>query len=132
MSPKRTFGAILGGGAGGAIGSQFGGGKGKTAATIVGALLGAYAGVKLVDWLEYSDEQQIIGGLENTPPDKPGQVDWTNPGTKIDYTSSVSPAWNTAGTWCRNAQAVGIIDGKKETMEFTACRQEDGKWRAEK
>jgi outer membrane lipoprotein SlyB len=42
-------GAIIGGIAGGLLGNQIGGGKGKTAATVVGAASGAYAGKEIAE-----------------------------------------------------------------------------------
>ena len=46
---------VVGGAAGGLVGSLFGGGKGKTAMTVVGAVGGAYAGHKY-------QESQSTGG----------------------------------------------------------------------
>lgn len=56
---NRIAGSVLGAVAGGVIGHQFGGGRGKDVATVVGALGGGYAG------------NQIRGSLQNvilTPP----------------------------------------------------------------
>jgi outer membrane lipoprotein SlyB len=48
-SPSNPLGMIAGGLIGGGIGSLFGGGNGRTAATIVGALGGGYIGHNIAD-----------------------------------------------------------------------------------
>lgn len=55
------LGAVIGGAAGGVLGNQVGGGKGKTAATIGGTVLGALAG-------------QNVGSKYNTPATNSYQV----------------------------------------------------------
>lgn len=46
---NRIAGSVLGAVAGGVIGHQFGGGRGKDVATVVGALGGGYAGNQIQD-----------------------------------------------------------------------------------
>lgn len=53
--PDHVTGTVIGGIAGGVLGNQFGGGSGKTAATIVGAAGGAYVGNRVQDNMQKSD-----------------------------------------------------------------------------
>ncbi|EPX2693112.1 glycine zipper 2TM domain-containing protein [Salmonella enterica subsp. enterica serovar Senftenberg] len=52
---NRIAGSVLGAVAGGVIGHQFGGGRGKDAATVVGALGGGYAGNQIQGSMQESD-----------------------------------------------------------------------------
>ena len=52
---NRITGSVLGAVAGGVIGHQFGGGRGKDVATVVGALGGGYAGNQIQGSLQESD-----------------------------------------------------------------------------
>ncbi|CCJ78991.1 Putative exported protein [Cronobacter muytjensii 530] len=52
---NRLTGSVLGAVAGGVIGHQFGGGRGKDVATVVGALGGGYAGNQIQGHLQESD-----------------------------------------------------------------------------
>lgn len=53
---KQTGGAILGGAGGALAGSQFGGGKGKLAATAAGTLLGAWLGSEAGASMDRADQ----------------------------------------------------------------------------
>ena len=52
---NRIAGSVLGAGAGGGIGPQFGGGRGRSVATVVGALGGGYAGNQIQGSMQEGD-----------------------------------------------------------------------------
>src|SRR5689334_22677323 len=54
---KTTGGALLGAGAGGLIGSQFGGGAGKGIATLLGVLAGGFLGSQAGQSLDRADAE---------------------------------------------------------------------------
>jgi outer membrane lipoprotein SlyB len=66
QSAPTGLGAILGGVAGGVVGHQIGGGSGNTAATIVGALGGAFVGNK-IEQAHERDRYRVIVLLDNGP-----------------------------------------------------------------
>jgi len=130
MPSKEAIGTVGGAGLGAVIGSRFGGGEGRVAAVAAGTLLGAVAGNLIGKSMDSSDtvETQTVLNKAET-----GQtVAWTNPDTKSQY--EVTPVSDTykdeSGQDCREYTTVGIIDGKRETIEGTACRQADGTWKA--
>jgi surface antigen len=131
-SQKQTLGTIIGAGLGALAGSQIGSGKGKLAAVAIGALGGAFAGGQLgkalddVDRLKANQTQQTV--LEKN---KDGQAStWNNPNT--GHSGRVTPTRTTqvaSGEYCREYEHEITVDGRKEVVKGTACRQPDGSWR---
>ncbi|MBT3991403.1 MAG: glycine zipper 2TM domain-containing protein [Rhodospirillaceae bacterium] len=132
-SQKQTLGTIIGAGLGALAGSQIGSGKGKLAAVAIGALGGAFAGGQLgkslddVDRMKAGQTQQTT--LENN---KDGvSSTWNNPNT--GHSGRVTPT-NTervasSGEYCREYEHEITVDGRKEIVKGTACRQPNGSWR---
>jgi len=129
---KQTLGTIIGAGLGALAGSQIGSGKGKLAAVAIGALGGAFAGGQLgkslddVDRMKANQTQQAV--LDEN---KDGQSStWNNPNT--GHSGRVTPT-NTkkasSGEYCREYEHEITVDGRKEVVKGTACRQPDGSWR---
>ncbi len=124
---KRERGAIIGGIAGSVIGKQIGKGSGNTMATLAGALIGAYIGARIGEDLDRQDQEQANEALEKTPTRKAHK--WKNPDTGNEYEVIPVKTYETANGPCRDFVTHAIIDGKKETVQGTACRQPDGTWR---
>ncbi|EIJ41402.1 surface antigen [Beggiatoa alba B18LD] len=126
---KQTMGAVVGGALGGIGGSQIGSGKGKTTAIIAGTLLGAIIGGAIGQSMDSTDQQQAYRALENMPDNQP--VAWKNPNTNSQYTVTPTSTYMSNGsTPCRNYSTVAVIDGQRETLYGTACRQSDGTWKS--
>lgn len=131
-SQKQTLGTIIGAGLGALAGSQIGSGKGKLVAVAIGALGGAFAGGQLgkslddVDRMKANQTQQTT--LENN---KDGvSSTWNNPNT--GHTGRVTPTTTqrtASGEYCREYEHEITVDGRKEIVKGTACRQPDGSWR---
>ena len=129
---KQTLGTIIGAGLGALAGSQVGSGKGKLAAVAIGALGGAFLGGQLgktlddVDRMKASETQQAV--LEKN---KDGQSStWNNPNT--GHSGRVTPTSTptaSSGEYCREYEHEITVDGRKEVVKGTACRQNDGSWR---
>ena len=126
---KQTLGTIIGAGLGALAGSQVGSGKGKLAAVAIGALGGAFLGGQLgktlddVDRMKASETQQAV--LEKN---KDGQSStWNNPNT--GHSGRVTPIRTRQGEDCREYEHEITVDGRKEVVKGTACRQNDGSWR---
>jgi surface antigen len=130
--PKQTGGAVIGGAAGGLLGSKIGGGKGRLAATAIGTLLGVLAGSEVGKSLDRADklyaERTTQNTLEKAPTGKTSS--WTNPDSGHSGTVTPTRTYQTAqGQNCREYQQTVTIDGKTERAYGTACRQPDGSWK---
>ena len=124
-SNKET-GAVLGGIAGGVLGNQVGGGTGRTIAIIAGTLLGAYAGSAIGEQMDENDRYRTHQTLEGTPTDQ--RAAWRNPDTGNEYTVTPTKTYSTSSGPCREYTTEAMIDGKREVVYGTACRQPDGTW----
>lgn len=126
---NEQVGAVVGGGLGGLLGAQVGGGSGKIAAAVAGALVGAYLGGQVGKSMDELDRLKANRALESNPT---GQTStWNNPDTGNKYTVTPTRTYqDDAGAPCRDYTTEAIIDGKREFVKGTACRQPDGTWRA--
>ncbi len=130
MPSKQTSGAVLGGVAGGVAGSQIGKGKGRDIAMVAGALLGAALGGVVGSSMDKTDLIYTQQSLETSQTNSP--VSWTNPDSQAKYTvTPTSNFQNLKGQNCRDYTTVAIIDGKREELQGSACRQADGSWKAQ-
>ena len=129
MPSKQGTGTVLGGVAGAVAGSQVGKGKGRDVAMVVGTLLGAALGGAIGNTMDQMDVMQTQTTLEGT---QTGQsASWTNPDTQAEYTVTPTRTFqNIQGQNCRDYTTVAMIDGKREELHGTACRQPDGSWKA--
>lgn len=126
---KESSGAVIGGALGGIGGSQIGQGKGRTAAIIAGTLAGALVGGAIGRTMDQSDHVRTQQTLEQTPTGH--TVAWTNPDSGSQYQVTPVKTYNTSTGPCREYSTVAIIDGRKETIYGTACRQPDGSWKSQ-
>lgn len=125
---KQEAGGVIGGVAGGVLGSQVGSGSGRTAAIIAGTLLGAYAGSIIGKEMDENDRYRAQQTLETAPTNQ--RTSWKNPDTQNEYTVTPTRTYNTSSGPCREYTTEAIIEGKKEIVYGTACRQPDGTWQA--
>lgn len=129
---NRTIGTAVGIGAGGAIGSLFGGGSGRIAATIAGAAVGGLIGGAVGQNMDETDRIRTTQALEGVPTGQ--SYAWTNPDTGDRY--SVMPTETyyppRSDQPCREFTTTGIIGGEEQQVYGTACRQADGSWQVAK
>jgi surface antigen len=80
--------------------------------------------------MEPADQACISRTLENTPT---GQtVAWKNPDNDSSYWVTPTKTYNTeGGTPCREYVTDAVIDGRREQIVGSACRQPDGSWRVQ-
>lgn len=115
---SNPLGLILGGAAGGIVGHQFGKGKGNTAATIGGAVLGSAIGASYQDCTEEVFQQAPVG----TP------MVWQTADNRDYYSLTPTRDFRTEGRYCREYQAVSTVAGRQQQTYGTACMQPDGSW----
>jgi len=118
----------VGGALGGLLGAQVGGGRGQLAATAAGALLGAYLGGNVGRSMDEVDRMQAQRTLEGTPTGQTAA--WRNPDSGHAYEVTPTRTYQEEGRPCREYTTEAWIDGKRETVRGTACREPDGSWRA--
>lgn len=124
---KQQTGAVVGGLLGGALGSQIGDGRGKTLATIGGALLGAYAGSEFGRYMDQTDLMKVNQALETNPTNH--TTAWRNPDSGYRYAVTPKRTYTSSGKVCRAYTTNVNMGGKMETVKGTACRDSNGVWR---
>lgn len=126
---NQDVGTLAGGIAGGILGSTIGKGGGQLVAIGAGSLIGAYLGGSVGRSMDRADRMHMVGALENNQVGKPAY--WRNMNTGVEY--EVVPTRNVRvkhHRYCREYRTMAIIDGRKQSMYGTACRQPDGSWKA--
>lgn len=129
---KQTIGGVAGAGLGAVVGSNVGGGRGRTAAIAVGTLLGAGLGSSIgasldrADMIQYNQTSQRA--LEVGQPNQ--QFPWSNPQSGNSGTVVPQGYYQQAnGNYCREYTQTINVGGRLEEGYGTACRQSDGTWK---
>ena len=119
---------------GGLVGSQFGKGGGKIAATIIGAGAGALVGGMIGKNLDDKDrklmEEKSQTALESG---KTGQaIAWSNPDNGHSGTITPTKTYQQGNRYCREYTQKVMIGSKSEEAHGIACRCPDGTWEMQK
>lgn len=129
--PKETGGTLVGAAAGGLIGSQFGSGSGKLAATGIGVLLGALAGNAIGKQMDQEDQRRALAAQQAAYAAPVGQrIVWNNPDN--GHSGAITPVRDGTdqyGNQCREFQTTVTIGGQPQQAYGQACRQQDGTWK---
>ena len=126
---NEQTGMVIGGALGGLLGNQVGRGSGRTAAIIVGTLAGAAIGGRVGRSMDDTDRMKTALSLENV---RTGvNSSWRNPDTGNQYTVTPTRTYSTSSGPCREYSVEALVDGRRETVYGTACRQPDGSWRTQ-
>lgn len=128
-NPKTTIGAVGGGALGGLIAGAAGGSAGTiVASTLGGIIVGGVIGKLLDDRDKRLAAEASQNALETAPSGR--SVTWRNPDN--EHSGAVTPVktyQTPSGTYCREYEQIVTVDGKREKVYGTACRQPDGSWR---
>lgn len=126
---NEDVGTVVGGALGGLLGAQVGSGSGRVAAAVAGSVVGAMIGGNIGRSMDELDRMKAAQALERTPT---GQTStWQNPDSGNYYAVTPTNTYTSdGGAPCRDYTTEGWIDGKREIIKGTACRQPDGTWRA--
>ena len=127
---KQSGGTLIGGLAGGLLGSQFGGGEGKLIATGVGALAGALIGGQIGksndEYYRALLEKSSRQALEYSP--SGSSVEWRNPDSgNYGYITPTNTSKTEQG-YCREYTQEIVIGGERKKAYGKACRKLDGNW----
>jgi surface antigen len=128
QTTQQDTGRVIGAIAGGVLGSKVGGGSGRVAATIAGTMLGGYIGGELGRQMDENDRYRANQALESAATHH--TTSWSNPDTGNDYAVTPTRTYYQDSRPCREYTTEAWIDGRKETIYGTACRNSDGSWQA--
>ncbi len=128
QTTKETQGQVIGAIAGGILGNQVGSGSGRTAAVIAGTLLGGFVGGNVGRQMDDGDRYRAGQALEATPTYQSSR--WQNPDSGNRYAVTPTKTYYDGSRPCRDYTTEAWIDGQRETITGSACRQSDGTWRA--
>jgi len=124
------IGAVTGAVVGGLAGSAIGGGAGKVVAIGAGAIIGALVGAEVGKSMQSSDSTKTYNALNSNATNQ--TTKWKNKNTGATYTVTPTTGRMTmnGNSNCREYRTTAVINGKKQQMYGTACRQTDGTWQA--
>lgn len=130
-SGEEVMGTLVGAALGGLVGSQIGHGSGRKVAIGAGVLAGGYMGNRIGNKLSCQDQEYHYDTTQSTLEYKPtgGTAAWVNPDSGAS--GSVTPTQtyiSQSGLPCRNFTQTITVDGQRENIQATACRQPDGSW----
>lgn len=128
QTTKEQQGQVIGAVAGGLLGNQIGSGSGRTAATIAGTIVGGFVGGNIGRQMDDGDRYRAGQALETTPSYQSSS--WQNPDTGAHYSVTPTNTYYAESRPCREYTTEAWIDGQRETLYGTACRQSDGSWQA--
>lgn len=124
---NADVGTVSGAVAGGLLGSLVGQGNGRVLAIGAGALAGAYLGNQIGKSMDEQDRMRMTTALNNNDVGQPAY--WKNANSGAAY--QVTPVKNVSydgNPYCREYQTTATINGQRQKMYGTACRQPDGSW----
>lgn len=128
---KQTVGGLTGAALGGLLGSQFGSGTGRLAATGAMVLLGALVGSEIGRSMDEVDRMAANEAVVKAHTAPIGEtIVWNNPSS--GYSGTVTPVrdgTSTSGDYCREFRQTVSVGTRTEEAFGTACLQPDGDWR---
>ncbi len=124
---NRAAGTILGAIAGGIIGSQFGHGGGKAAATVGGVVLGGMAGNAIAGDIDCEDRPYAFKVYSSGFVGPIGRrYEWRHGGRYGYFMPTREYRWR--GRWCRDFEEGVWRKGRWAIRRGTACQNRDGDW----
>ena len=127
---KQVVGTGAGAVAGGLLGSQIGGRKGRLWATCAGVLLGGLLGSEIGASLDNADRAYAASAQQRAYSAPVGEtIQWSNPesGNYGTYTPK-RDGYSSSGRYCREYQQDIVVGGRRQSGYGTACQQPDGSW----
>ena len=129
---RADTGLAVGAVAGGIIGNQVGKGTGRVLATAAGAFVGGVVGHEIGRSMDEQDRH--LAQMAEYDALERGQSgvarSWRNPDNGHYGEIVPSRPYKRASVDCRDYAHAVYIDGRPQVMRGTACRDENGSWRA--
>ncbi len=128
--PKQDQGLVAGAIAGGVLGSQVGKGKGSVVGAVLGAVAGGIVGSEIGRSLDQRDRelarQAEAEALERGTSGQ--RYTWRNPDNGRYGEVIPERSFRRGPQDCREFTHTVFIDGRRQAMRGTACRNPDGTW----
>jgi surface antigen len=127
----EVVGTLLGAALGGLVGSQIGKGSGNKVAIAGGVLAGGFIGNKIGKNLDCVDQDYHYDTTQSALEYKQtgGSAAWSNPDSGASGAVTPTQTYIAAdGRPCREFTQTVVVDGQRETITDTACRDRDGTW----
>jgi surface antigen len=118
---------VLGGVAGGAIGSQVGKGENRQIAIVLGTIAGAVIGAQVGRDMDETDRACIGHALELAGDKK--RVTWKAGDGRTTYRLTPLRGFEQDGAQCREFDLRATSGERRETKRAKACPAGDGNWR---
>lgn len=122
---REVMGQILGGAVGAVAGAQIGDGTGRLIAVATGTVLGMFAGREIGRTMDRADALCVDQALEHVPDGE--SIHWTGDGGRR-YEVTPRGTYERHGHYCREYITETVMDGRRQQVSGTACRQPDGSW----
>jgi len=117
---------LIGSIVGAAAGHQLGKGRGRTAMTVIGAIIGGYIGAAMSP----QNRNRTNYALDTTPDYRSNT--WTDPSTNSRYTVTPTATYggvvNGQNSVCRDYKMDAFIDGRMQQVTGRACKDASGNW----
>lgn len=124
---NEQIGMVIGGTLGGLLGDQVDDYDWRTAAIIGGTMAGSFIGGAIGHSMDTTDQLRTGQTLETV---RTGvSSSWRNPDTGYEYRVVPTSTYETGSGPCREYTIDAVINGRREKVRGTACRQSDGTWR---
>lgn len=130
--PRQATGTLVGAGLGGLVGSHFGHGSGRLAATAIGTFAGAVIGSEIGRSMDRADRAYYQNAAARAQSAPVGEtITWNNPesGNHGSITPTREGVHRETGAYCREYQQEIVVGGRVERGYGQACRQPDGSWK---
>jgi len=124
---REAIGAILGGAVGAIVGSKVSSHDDKPLGIVTGAIIGVLVGRNIGRGMDEAD-QACTGQILERAADR-HSVAWSNPDTGVQYKVTPTDTFQQRdGRYCREYVADASIEGTRQTIHGSACRNADGSW----
>lgn len=123
---REVMGQILGGAAGAVVGSQIGDGTGRLIAVAAGTVVGMIAGREIGRSMDRADALCVDQALEHAADGE--TIHWQHDDGHRYAVTPQETFQGSHGNYCRKYTTETTIDGRRERVSGTACRQPDGSW----
>ena len=125
---RAQSGAAIGGAVGAITGQAIGH---NTGGTLIGAAVGSGLGYMIGNEMDKYDRQQLNSTFEGGRSNQRSQ--WVNPDNGNQYSVTPQSAYRDSSSRdCRRADIESVIDGQRERVMTTACRNQYGEWELQK
>lgn len=126
---RQELGTVLGGVVGGVVGARVGDRDDRTVTTIAGVVIGALIGREIGRRMDEADQACVGQVLERAADHQ--TVHWRNPDTGVEYQVTPQRTFQQDDRYCRTYTTRADLDGGQEVVRRTACRTDEGAWRAQ-